>query len=658
MVALLVVAALVMAAPPNAHGAESGFASAEVAGAHFFEELQHHAVDVAGTFLDGTAFRANFLANYNRTGGVERWGYPTSAVVEETPGTLTQYYQRGVIDWQSPPGGGAPIFLRRLAWDYLGGGLGGSIDQGVEAHLTNPNSGELLGPWGHKVANLSVEGVEIGFADFFHRLGGVASFGFPKTDARADDHDEADLHIPGRPPDGRIRQYFQAAVLEYHPESADAPVKLRLLGDTLRDRRYPHRAWQQYLAFGPEAPLEVGDQLELGLESRRGPYGATPDDVARFVELSVLRVRTDHACGTGFFVTASGYAVIPWHLALDAATFVVTSPRGYTANAEFVVGHAGQDLALIKVEGDGHIPVRWGTAEGLAQATDLVAIGYDATSSPGGRAVECRSAPTATPLLAWLLEPGQPPVLAPVLDAGNGGGPVATTAGRVVGMAASARPEIRRLDSLLTATEAQPMVNAWLDEIARGVAPQRSVRPLFDRYPLFERESLACPRDPIAEGRHESKAILVRGGSIELTADVWMPPERSHGLLYFWGTVTPFGYRDSIGFGDSYSWATHTRFSLTWSRAGGAYVGGHKILKSLLHPDLSDDIVGGPRFQLRFIYDRGAAALFINGEAVHHDSGILYGDDISLSLGCFGSDPSKNIHFYNLRITGHLIPST
>ncbi len=224
--ALLIVAVLITAAPPGTRGAESGFASAEVAGAQFFEELQHNVVNVAGTFLDGTAFSAEFLANYNRTGGIERWGYPSSAVVEERPGTLTQYYQRGVIDWQSPPGGGAPTFLRRLAWDYLGGGLGGSVDQGVELHLTNPNPGELVGPWGHKVSNLSVEDTDIGFADFFYRLGGVASFGFPKTDARADDHDEADLHIPGRPPDGRIRQYFQAAVLEYHPESLVAPVKL------------------------------------------------------------------------------------------------------------------------------------------------------------------------------------------------------------------------------------------------------------------------------------------------------------------------------------------------------------------------------------------------------------------------------------------------
>ena len=214
-----------------------GFATAEVDATRYFEQLQHNVIDVSGTFADGSAFRAAFLGNFNQTGGLERWGYPTSAVFEESPGNLTQYFQRGVIDWPPPGGGGQDTFQRRLAWDYLGGGGGGSIDQGVEPHLTNPNPGDLIGPWGHKVANVSVEGDAIGFAGFFHRLGGVSSFGYPKTDARRDNHPRAVLHAPDRLPDSRIRQYFQAAVLDYHPETPASPVKLSLLGDTLRDHR-------------------------------------------------------------------------------------------------------------------------------------------------------------------------------------------------------------------------------------------------------------------------------------------------------------------------------------------------------------------------------------------------------------------------------------
>ena len=388
---LLLLAAYVLASPSTARGAESGFTSAEITATNFFDPLQHNVVDVAGEFADGAAFQANFLQNFNQTGGVERWGYPTSAVFEETPGTLSQYYQRGVVDWQPPPGGGDLTFQRRLAWDYLGGGLGGSIDQGVELHLTNPNPGDLIGPWGHKVANVSVEGDDIGFADFFHQLGGVSSFGYPKTDARRDNHPQAVLHTPTRPPDDRIRQYFQAAVLEYHPESPESPVKLSLLGDTLRDSRYPRRAWKQYLAFGPEAPLAVGAQLELGLESRRGPHGSTIDDAAKFLELSLLRVTTDQACGSGFFVTESGYALTTWRLAVDAVTIMVSSPRGYTTNAHLVAGDPERDIALIKVEGDGHIPVLWDDADGPAVGAELVAHGYRSTRLLDGRGIECQA---------------------------------------------------------------------------------------------------------------------------------------------------------------------------------------------------------------------------------------------------------------------------
>ncbi|KKL49598.1 hypothetical protein LCGC14_2313900, partial [marine sediment metagenome] len=144
----------------------------------------------------------------------------------------SQYYQRGVVDWKPAPGGGPHTFQRRLAWDFIGGGLGGSEDQGVEPGLLNPNSGDDLGPWGHKVSNLAVDGTETGFKGFFDRLGGRDSFGFPKTDARPDTHPDAVLHTPGKPKDDRIRQYFQSAVLEFHPDSPSDPVKLGLICDT------------------------------------------------------------------------------------------------------------------------------------------------------------------------------------------------------------------------------------------------------------------------------------------------------------------------------------------------------------------------------------------------------------------------------------------
>ncbi len=635
---LLLLAAYVLASPSTARAADSGFLSAEITATHFFDPLQHNVVDIAGEFADGAAFQANFLQNFNQTGGIERWGYPTSAVFEESPGTLSQYYQRGVIDWQPPPGGGDHTFQRRLAWDYLGGGLGGSIDQGVELHLTNPNPGDLIGPWGHKVANVSVEGDDIGFADFFHQLGGVSSFGYPKTDARRDNHPQAVLHTPTRPPDDRIRQYFQAAVLEYHPESPESPVKLSLLGDTLRDSRYPRRAWEQYLVFGPEAPLAVGAQLELGLESRRGPHGSTIDDAAKFLELSLLRVTTDQACGSGFFVTESGYALTTWRLAVDAVTIMVSSPRGYTTNAHLVAGDPERDIALIKVEGDGHISVLWGATGGSAVGDQLVAHGYAATFALNGRGVDCQSTPTATSLSVSSSAANQPSYFRPTIDVGNSGGPVTMISGRVVGMIASGSPQRPRADSFTPASDAQPLVTSWLQDVNRGIPLPR--RPRFETIVLVERERVACP---------EEDAISVRGREIEVSTTVWLNPDSyATGLIQFGNVNDNLSDRsDLILFGPlSDSGGVST---LRWIRSDG-------VNYSIQRHEERSECSRGATFDLRLLYNKGAVALYVNGKAVHLESGLPYEENISLKLWCLGSTYYPSIYYSNLRITGKTLP--
>ncbi len=263
---------------------ESGFAHVQVIAVAFDETLGHNLPNLSvgpkynyhqPPGIDDPRM-ASFADFYNANGGLTRWGYATSEVFEEFPCVLTQYYQRGVVEWRlspsAPPADCVPLetflpnfaFQRKLAWDYIGGGLGGSVDQGVEPGFTNPNPGLLLGPWGHKVSNFSVEGTPIGFLDFFNALGGVDSFGYPKTDARMDDHPEAILAAPGTTP-GFIRQYFQAAVIEYHPDApAGFKVKLSLLGDTLRNLTYPGDTWNELAPFQVTDPLSVGDFLVGG----------------------------------------------------------------------------------------------------------------------------------------------------------------------------------------------------------------------------------------------------------------------------------------------------------------------------------------------------------------------------------------------------------
>ena len=217
--------------------------------------LAHNIPDLTLTLADGGQHECGFLSYYEATHGLERWGHAISEVLVEHSGTLTQYYQRGVVDCHVREG--QYVVERRLAWDYVGGGAEGAPDLGVEPRLLSHQPGELLGPWGHRVSNYAVDGTFIGFLDFFNAMGGVQTFGYPKTEARYDDDPRADLHIPNAPP-GVIRQYFQAAVLEYHPEDPTQPVKIYLLGHDLRDGRYP--AYQAFVAFGPFGPLTQGQE--------------------------------------------------------------------------------------------------------------------------------------------------------------------------------------------------------------------------------------------------------------------------------------------------------------------------------------------------------------------------------------------------------------
>ena len=215
--------------------------------------LAHNIPDLTLTLADGSEASCEFLTYFESNFGLARWGHPISEVLEERPGTLTQYFQRGVLDCHERDGEWR--VERRLAWDHIGGGVDGAPDLGVEPDLLSDQAGELLGPWGHRVSNYAVDGTYVGFLDFFTSLGGEATFGLPKTEARYDDDPRAELRVPGGAA-GVIRQYFQAAVLEYHPNDAAQPVKLYLLGDTLRDWRYP--TYGVFITFGSFGPLTEG----------------------------------------------------------------------------------------------------------------------------------------------------------------------------------------------------------------------------------------------------------------------------------------------------------------------------------------------------------------------------------------------------------------
>ena len=284
LLAVLLVGAFATPTFAEHHEGDAGL-SAVVVRSEFAEpdaHLAHNIPDLRLTIGDEDV-DCNFLSHYESTGGLIRWGFATSEVIQESSGSLTQYYQRGVVDCHER--GGMWRMQRRLAWDYIGGGLGGAPDVGVEPGLLSEQPGQPMGPWGHRISNFAVDGTLTGFLDFYREFGGLQSFGLPKTDARLDDAPGAVLGIEGAQP-GIVRQYFQAAVFEHRP-GRNQPVQLRLLGDAVRDRLYPYGSHQVFESFQAAEALSDGDTYEPEIASGEDAltmlYGAANVDHDAYV---------------------------------------------------------------------------------------------------------------------------------------------------------------------------------------------------------------------------------------------------------------------------------------------------------------------------------------------------------------------------------------
>ena len=291
--------------------------------------LAHNVPDLLVSLPDGSETSCNFLTHYENTGGLTRWGHTTSEVLEERPGSLTQYYQRGVVDCHVREGDW--LMERRLAWDHFGGGVDGSVDLGVEPHLLSDQPGELLGPWGHKVSNYAVDGTYIGFLDVFTALGGVPAFGYPKSEARFDNDPRRQLSIQVAT-QGFIRQYFQAAVMEYHPDTLST-VMLRLLGDDLRDRRYPNQLYKAFVSFGSVPPLRVGQiyVAELVLADPRAAPPLTPP-----VELTPLPATTARPSTLQLRVDRFAYSEPDVHMGHNIPDLTLFLPNGSESTCNFL----------------------------------------------------------------------------------------------------------------------------------------------------------------------------------------------------------------------------------------------------------------------------------------------------------------------------------
>ena len=131
--ALLAAAALSLpAALARRTIALAGLGGVTVRRVTFDSALGHNIADLTVN-LDGVAYAASLLTYYTASGGLRRWGHAVSEPLIEN-GALVQYFQRGVMVWSGDAPDVKPV--PRLAWDFIGGGLDGSLDLGVDSRVS------------------------------------------------------------------------------------------------------------------------------------------------------------------------------------------------------------------------------------------------------------------------------------------------------------------------------------------------------------------------------------------------------------------------------------------------------------------------------------------------------------------------------------------
>ena len=365
-------------------------------------------------------------------------------------------------------------------------------------------------------------------------------------------------------------------------------------------------------------------------------------------------MQTDRACGSGFFVTYDGYALTTWTLASDAQTITVESPRGYSAPARLVAGDVAFDLALIKIEGDEHIPVVWDDTGSAAVGDDLVTHGYRSTSILNGRAIACQPWPSAELRSFTHVASSQRSDFRPPIDVGNSGGPAVLRSGQVAGLIAGGSPERPSAEAFVPAVEIQRLITAWIADLDRGQSPTHPPQPSYERSVLARIDTLACPSGATERGVWDwPLALRVQGREIELTATVALNNDTFSSALIEFGDAfhnSPFR-NDLIILGEYYDYVSQP--TLRWQR-------GHLYDPNILRDEIHGDLYRGADFDVKFVYNGGAVALFVNGNIVHQDIGFPYQDDISIGIGCV--DPyyypeSPEIYLTNVLVTGRPSPS-
>ena len=158
----------------------------------------------------------------------------------------------------------------------------------------------------------------------------------------------------------------------------------------------------------------------------------TPAQVYAMNQKSVVLIQTDVATGSGFILSEDGYVVTNYHVVADGKEINVVLWNSAVHKATLVGQDENNDIALLKMSGNGFQAVTLGSSDDLIVGDQVAAIGnplgeLTSTLTVGYVSAKERDVSTESSTISMLQTDC-------AINSGNSGGPLFNMKGEVVGI--------------------------------------------------------------------------------------------------------------------------------------------------------------------------------------------------------------------------------
>ena len=173
---------------------------------------------------------------------------------------------------------------------------------------------------------------------------------------------------------------------------------------------------------------------------------------------------TDEGAGTGIIISPDGYIVTNYHVIHEVIAVKVDLPVGDSYDARIVGWDRDTDLAVLKIEPEGDLPVaEWGDSDSMRVGDWVVALG-NALSLKGGTTVTLgiisalgRTVPTERGPLYHMIQTDA------AINKGNSGGPLVSQDGKVIGISTAMLSQAQGIGFAVSSETALPVIESLIE---------------------------------------------------------------------------------------------------------------------------------------------------------------------------------------------------